>query len=270
MRASAIIRRGGGLLAERCGRAMGYIKLARVEPVEIDGHAWVRKQRLVAAPLLVRIGRVYARMLTVPVDFLDLDSWQRWERVMYAADAPAVRIEPRGVCVPLLPGRPLIEILEDPGCADRLRRRAVRAALRALRALHERTVCIDGQLVHPSHGDASAYNVLYDARTDRAGWIDFELRHPLALDVWVRRADDLRTLLFSIASCLAPAHLPLLGRALQRGYDDARLHAALLALLDRDAPRWLFGVLQSPIDPDRRHGLTEALRAALAPLGGAS
>jgi hypothetical protein len=259
MRASDIIWRGGGLLAERCGRAMGYIKLARVEQVEIAGRAWVRKQRLVAAPLLVQVGRLYARTLTVPVDFLDLDSWQRWERVMHAADALAVRIEPRGVCVPLLAGRPLIEMLRHPACADDLRRRAVRAALRALRALHERTVSIDGQLVHPSHGDASAYNVLYDERTDRARWIDFELRHPLALDVWIRRADDLRTLLFSIASCLAPAHLPRL----------VRLHAALLALLDRDAHRWLFGVLQSPIDPGRRHHLTQALRAVLAPSGGA-
>lgn len=264
-----ILGRAGGAAAAICARGLGYIKLARVAPVDIDGRAWVRKQRLGAAPLLVRIGRFYARALTVPVEFLDLDAWQRWEHVMHAAAGLAIRVEPRGICMLLRPGRPLLALLADPGCAAAVRRRAVRAALRALRALHERPVRIDGRLVQPSHGDASAGNVLYDERTDRAGWIDFELRHPFEIDASLRRADDLRTFLFSVASRLPLAQLPGLIDDLQRDYPDRRLHGALRRLLARDARRWLFGIVQSPIDPGRRRRLTAALHAALLPAGGA-
>ena len=69
---------------------------SNIERIELDGRTWVRKQRLAVAPALLWVGRGYARALTVPVEFLDLAAWQRWECALHGAGASVDAAPPRG------------------------------------------------------------------------------------------------------------------------------------------------------------------------------
>jgi hypothetical protein len=175
-----------------CLHAARLIRSARYASVALaDGERQVRKRRRFYAPILVQASRPVFRILGTGMRVLAHREWVAREQRIYRVLQRGVVLEEKGTLVlPMLPGRSLARLLDDPAVQEGDRRRAIELAVLALAALHREGIF---------HGDAMADNVLVDLAAGAAHWIDFETLHDSSRpEVW-RRADDLRALL---ATCL--------------------------------------------------------------------
>jgi hypothetical protein len=157
-----------------------------------DGGRRVRKGRRFYAPLLVWMGGALTRLLDTGVRVLPQREWEARERRIYRTlHGPSVRIDADGVLVlPVLAGRTLAALLEDPQVLASIRTTAIDRAAAALAGFHR---------LGFTHGDAMAENVLVDLEVGVARWFDFETVHDPSRSMLWRRADDVRALL---ATCL--------------------------------------------------------------------
>ena len=106
------------------------------------------------------------------------------------------RVDADGMLVlPLLAGRTLATLLEDPELDESIRRRAMAHAAIALAEFHR---------LGFTHGDAMAENVLVDLDAGVAHWFDFETIHDASRPLAWRRADDVRALLVTCLVRTAP------------------------------------------------------------------
>jgi hypothetical protein len=156
--------------------------------VREDGERRVLKRRRFYAPFLVTMGGVLLRVLDAGVRILPQREWEdRERRIHRRVYGTSIRTDAGGVLIlPLLAGRTLASLLEDPRTREHDRRTAIERAVAALATFHWSGL---------THGDAMAANVLIDLETGAARWFDFETTHdPERSMVW-RRADDLRALL---------------------------------------------------------------------------
>jgi len=148
----------------------------------------IRKARRFYAPLLVLLGGPLVRILDTGVRVLPQREWEERERHVYQSlHGTSVRVEAGGVLVlPLLPGRTLAMLLDDPELEASVRARAIDQSVLALAEFHR---------VGFTHGDAMAENVLVDLDAGVAHWFDFETVHDSNRPIVWRRADDVRALL---------------------------------------------------------------------------
>lgn len=156
--------------------------------VHEDGERHVRKRRLFYAPLLIWISGPLVRILDTGVRVLPQRDWQERERQIYQSlYRTSIRIDVDGtLVVPCLAGQTLASLLEDRGCEESIRKKAIERAVVSLAEFHRFGF---------THGDAMAENVMVDLETGVAHWFDFETIHESWRPMTCRRADDVRALL---------------------------------------------------------------------------
>ena len=174
------------------GRMLRSARYSTVRIAHQDGQALVRKHRRFYAPLLIWMSGLLVWMLDAGVRVLPQRDWEQRERRIYQRlHGASVRVDPDGTLVlPLLAGRTLAVLLEDPELEEPARKRAMEHAAVALAGLHR---------LGFTHADAMAENVLVDLEAGVARWFDFETIHEASRPPAWCRADELRALL---ATCL--------------------------------------------------------------------
>jgi hypothetical protein len=180
------------------GRLLRSARYSAVRIAHEDGQRLVRKHRRVYAPLLIWMSVPLVRSLNGGVQVLPRREWQERERRIYTVlHGASVRVDADGTLVlPLVPGRTLAALLEDPELEESTRKRAMAHAAAALADFHRRGF---------THADAMAENVLVDLDAGVAHWFDFETVHDAGRPMSWRRADDVRALLMTCAIRTVPA-----------------------------------------------------------------
>jgi hypothetical protein len=228
----------------------------------------VIKRRNVYGEQLADLANLYFRMSGIPIRFWSkADEWRRWElncfRMLNGDRFRAFSAGPRTVCFDKLPGKSLWDYLNE----GTLTRRMLEAAATELRRAHRfRSDELGGGW---SHGDATTTNVIYNQRTGRARFIDFEIVHDRSLSAKSRQADDLLVFLLDIMA-MAPSRqwLPF-SLSFLNAYGDPVVLAELtshLALPNGIAWIW-WGVRTSFANPAKVRQRLERIRDVTANLG---
>ena len=197
-------------LAERiyfaaCLASGRMLRAARYSRVRFAGDDYVRKRRLFYAPLLVSMGARLLEILDAGVRILPRREWAERERRIYETlYGASIRTDVNGILVlPLLSGRTLAALLQNPRLDAPARKKAIELAVLALVEFHQRGF---------THGDAIADNVLVDLDSGVARWFDFETVHESSRHAVWRQADDLRALLATTLLRIDPGqHAATLG-----------------------------------------------------------
>jgi hypothetical protein len=224
---------------------------------------WIKRRRRSAAPILACANRFF-RLAGNPVRALgDLAEWQRWEvecfERLHGGSFRAFAEGNRGVGADEMPGINLT----DPLDTGTIEPRMCAAAGRELRRAHA-TPCpvLAGGW---SHGDPHLGNFLYDAATDRARLIDFEVMHHAELEADARHADDLLVVLQDLVGRVSQERWLPNAHALLAGYDRPAIAARLRMLLTvpRGVPRVWWMVRTTYLAAAVLHDRLEALRRSL-------
>jgi len=185
--------RGYFVLCLAVGRFLRSARYSTARVVDQDGERRVRKRRLFYAPLLIWMGRLLVRILDTGVRVLPQREWEERERLIYRSlHGTSIRLDADNVLVlPVLAGRTLATLLEDPELGESFRKKAIERAVVALAEFHR---------LGFTHGDAMAENVLIDLAAGpldagAAHWFDFETVHDSRRPMAWRRADDVRALI---------------------------------------------------------------------------
>ncbi len=161
------------------------------------GRPVVIKRRNVYGEQLADLANLYFGMSGIPIRFWSkAKEWQRWEascfRMLNGDRFRAFTSGTRTVCLDKLPGESLWEHLNE----GTLTRRMLEAAGTELRRAHQFwSDEFDGPW---SHGDSTTTNVIYNQKTGRARFIDFEIVHDRSLPAKSRHADDLLVFLLDV------------------------------------------------------------------------
>ena len=145
-------------------RALGWLlrsaKYSKARIVYQDGVPHVRKCRLFYAPLLVWMVGPLVKILDTGVRVLPQREWEERERrINQSLRGSSIQIDADGVLVlPLLAGKTLAILLEDPDLEESVRRNAIEQSVVALAEFHH---------LGFTHGDAMAENVMIDGRRRR-------------------------------------------------------------------------------------------------------
>ena len=250
------------------------IRFARVADAERTADTEiVLKSRRLGSRLAIALGNLYLRWQRSGVVVLTDDAWLRWEFAVEAATRHGVVLQTRpsphenfrGLISHVCPGRSLRSILTDPACSLDEQFAAMRWAMTALHQLH-RHVAEWGHGVRQSlsHGDATVNNVIVHETTRSATWIDFDTRHHPQLSELDRHADDMRALIFSVASCLPPSCYPrLVAEFLASQPDVACLHRFRQRLTTDWSKPNTFQLAQAPLSWMDAAALSDALLQTL-------
>ena len=191
------------VLCRALGRLLRSARYSKARTVCGDGKRQVQKHRVLYAPFLVTMSGPLLRMLNTGVRVLSQRDWEdRERRVHQILRGSSIQIDAAGVLVlPLLAGKTLATLLEDPDLNESVRKKAIEQAVVALAGFHDLGL---------THGDAMAENVMIDG--EAAHWFDFETIHESSRPLVWRRADDVRALL---ATCLVRTEPEKLAETLQ-------------------------------------------------------
>jgi hypothetical protein len=216
---------------------------------------------------LAQLSNLYFRVAGIPIRFwAKVAEWRRWEvdcfNMLNGDRFSAWTSGEKTVCADKLPGQSLWGHLEQ-GTLTRL---MVEAAGREFRRAH----AFSSKEFHEpwSHGDAGTNNVIYDSKTDRARFIDFEIIHEKALPTKSRHADDLLVFLLDVIAVAANPQWLTLCLAFLNAYDDDAVISELqhqLALPSGMAWIW-WGVRTSFANPSKVKRRLERLRDLAAHL----
>ncbi len=191
----------------------------------------VMKRRRWYATFLIPPGNLIACHRAVPVEALSKGDWLKWERALYELLYNCV-YENRGggvLQMPRIRGECLQDYLRDYKSIFSMQERGIRSGLKALRQLHD--LDAPGLDVLFSHGDATVRNVLYDLDGRTACWFDFDMRHRMDSEPYLRQADDIRAFVFSALPYIANEHIEALAGIAIEYCDDVKLRDALLSIL---------------------------------------
>lgn len=220
------LRRIPDALRNAADRLVDSLKVNSVSEKVQHGRRLIIKRRNVYSEPLAELTNAYFRMAGIPIRFwAKTEQWRRWEVNcfnMLNGDRFQAHVSGANtVCADKLPGRSLSDHLND--CT--VTRAMMEAAGRELRRAHQ---LWNDEFRGPwSHGDAGTNNVLYDAKSDRARLIDFEIVHHKSLSAKSRHADDLLVFLLDVLA-LAPNRQWLnLALSFLNAYDDAAVIAQL-------------------------------------------
>jgi len=178
------------LLCLTFGRLLRAGRYSKTRIVSRGGEPEVRKHRAFYAQLLVSLGVPLVRVLDTGVRVLSQRDWEERERLIYQRLlGKSIRIDPDGtLLLPWLAGKTLATLLEDPEVGASVRKQAIELAVVALADFHARGF---------THGDAMAENVMVDVEAGVAHWFDFETVHDSSRPMDWRRADDVRSSVYT-------------------------------------------------------------------------
>lgn len=199
-------------------------KVRRKRPVVV-------KRRNIHSEQLADLTNLYFRVADIPIRFWSkVEDWQRWEVDCYnMLNADKFRADasgPRTVIADKLPGESLWEHLNR----GTLTRRMLIAAGSEFRRAHQ--FWNDEFRGRWSHGDASITNVIYEASTNRARLIDFEIYHAKSLATAARQADDLLVFLLDLVGTLQTRQWIPFAMTFLEAYGDAKVITQLRTQLD--------------------------------------
>ncbi len=174
------------------------IKVNATSKVRVEGRTlWIKRRRASAVPVL-GCANLFFRAANSPLrTLLNRAAWQRWEvhsfSLLHGPEFRAFSWENSAVAADEIPGINLTGPLDDGS----LRPMMTAAAGRELRRSHTcRCPIFDGLW---SHGDPHLGNFIYDAASDRARLIDFEVMHLRSFPSDARQADDVCAFLEDLA-----------------------------------------------------------------------
>jgi hypothetical protein len=227
--ASKIVEAPGGL-ATVATRLVEAIAINAVWEKKRGRRTFVVKRRNLHSEQLADLTNLYFRVANIPIRFWSkLDDWRRWEIDCFEMlNGDRFRAHASGrryVVADKLPGESLWEHLNR----GTLTRHMLRTAAIEFRRAHQ--FWSDEFRGRWSHGDASITNLIYDAKADRARFIDFEIYHDKSLSAAARQADDLLVFLLDLVGTVPTRQwLPFATTFLQ-AYGDhdviAQLHKQL-------------------------------------------
>ena len=230
-------------------RRLAAIRLHRLSPLPDNFQRGYCKQRTRWAQFLIPPGNLYLRVQGALSEVLARQDWIAWEAAIATQLKRDVRIleDHSGLEIPDLSGACLQDLLRAAGSVeDKLR--GIYLSACALQQFHR--ICVtNGRFTNwpLSHGDATARNVIVDLETNTANWIDFDMRHRPGLAPVTRRADDLRTLMWSSANWLDQSECRDVICAASEGYADAEVVRELQGLTRRWTCPTVFQLAQSPM-----------------------
>src|SRR5947209_1096358 len=184
-------------LASAASRLVEAIAINSISERKRGSRTVVVKRRNLHSEQLADLTNLYFRFANIPIRFWSkLDEWRRWEvgcyEMLNGDRFHAYSSGRRVVVADKLPGESLWEHLNR----GTLTRQMLRAAAAEFRRAHE--FWSDEFRGRWSHGDASITNLIYDANTNRARFIDFEIYHDKSLSAAARQADDLLVFLLDL------------------------------------------------------------------------
>jgi hypothetical protein len=191
----------------------------------------VIKRRNIHSEQLADLTNLYFRVADIPIRFWSkVNEWQRWEidcfnmlnDDRFQAHASGSRV----VIADKLPGESLWEHLNR----GTLTRKMLTAAAVEFRRAHQ--FWSDEFRGRWSHGDASITNVIYEASTNRARLIDFEIYHEKSLATAARQADDLLVFLLDLVGTLQTRQWIPFVKTFLEAYGDKEVIAQLRTQLD--------------------------------------
>jgi len=232
------------------------------------GKRVVIKRRNVYGEQLADLTNLYFRMSGIPIRIWSkAEKWQNWEascfRMLNGDRFGATTTGNRTVYLDKLPGKSLWEHLNE----GTLTRRMLEAAGTELRRAHQfRSDEFNGRW---SHGDATTQNVIYDRKTGRARFIDFEIVHDRSLSAKSRHADDLLVFLLDVIAVASTRQWLPFALSFLNAYGDPIVIAELtnhLAVPGGIAWIW-WGVRTSFSNPKKVKQRLERIRDVTANLG---
>jgi tRNA A-37 threonylcarbamoyl transferase component Bud32 len=243
-----ILASGGSLVENLVPQNFGTIAAKLVEAIAINSisekarrhDTVVLKHRNFHSGQLTDLTNLYFRAAGIPIRFWSkVEDWQRWEVdcfEMLNGDSFRASVSgPRTIVVDKLPGESLWQHIKR----ESLTLQMLRAAAIELRRAHQ--FWSNEFRDYWSHGDASVTNVIYDAETDRARMIDFEIYHGKSLSAAARQADDLLVFLLDLVGTVTDQQWLPFATTFLEAYGDREVIAELqlqLALPGRLAWIW--------------------------------
>lgn len=227
-----------------------------------DGRPFWVKRRTPASGLILAGADRFFRLAGNPVNTVpDLAEWQHWEVSsflgLHGGEFQAYAEGPRTVVAEEMPGTSLARHLDQGTFTPQM----AAAAARELRRAH---ACeVTGGIW--SHGDSHSGNFLYDAASDRARLIDFEVMHDLGLSPEERHADDLLVFLQDVMGRVDSRAWVPVASAFVHGYGSPEITARLARrlVLPRGIPRLWWAIRTTYLPSAEVLVRLEALREAL-------
>jgi hypothetical protein len=254
-------------LATAAARLVDSLKINSVSEKVRRARQVVIKRRNGYSEQLADLANLYFRMAAIPIRFwAKAKDWRRWEVAcfkMLNGDRFHARVcGDKTVCADKLPGKSLWEHLDQ----GTLTRQMIEAAGHEFRRAHQ---FWSNEFRGPwSHGDAGTNNVIYDEKTNRARFIDFEIVHDKSLPAKSRHADDLLVFLLDVLAVAPNSQWLALALAFLNAYGNTVVITELehqLTLPSGIAWIW-WGVRTSFANPAKVKRRLEKLRDVIANL----
>ena len=209
-------------LADVASRLVEAIAINTISEKKRGGRTVVVKRRNLHSEQLADLTNLYFRVAGIPIRFWSkLNEWRRWEvdcyEMLNGDRFHAHASGKRCVVAEKLPGKNLWEHLNR----GTLTRGMLRAAAAEFRRAHQ--FWSDEFRGRWSHGDASITNVIYDAKTGRARFIDFEIYHDKSLSAAARHADDLLVFLLDLVGTVPGRQWLSFATTFLEGYGDLQV-----------------------------------------------
>lgn len=233
-----ILENGASLLNNLVPQSLAGVASRLVEAIAINSvserkrrRTLVIKRRNLHSEQLADLTNFYFRVANIPIRFWSkLDDWRKWEvdcfEMLNGDCFRAYASGQRCVVADELPGENLWAHLNK----GTLTREMLRAAALEFRRAHQ--FWSDEFRGGWSHGDASITNVIYDAKTNRARFIDFEIYHDNSLTAAARQADDLLVFLLDLVGTVPTSQWLPFAVTFLEAYGDREVIAQLRSQLD--------------------------------------
>ena len=234
-----ILEGGASLVSSLVPQKLAGVASKLVEAIAINsvsekkrsGRTLVVKRRNLHSEQLADLTNLYFRVATIPIRFWSkLDDWRRWEvdcfEMLNGDRFHAHASGKRCVVAEKLPGQNLWKHLQD----GTLTKPMLRSAAAEFRRAHQ--FWSDEFRGRWSHGDASITNLIYDPKTNRARFIDFEIYHDKSLSAAARQADDLLVFLLDLVGTVPSRQWLPFATTFLEAYGDREVIAQLRTQLD--------------------------------------
>ena len=218
-------------LADVASRLVEAIAIKSVWEKKRGRHTLVTKRRNLHSEQLADLTNIYFRLANIPIRFWSkLDEWRRWEvncyEMLNSDRFRAYASGKRVVVAEKLPGESLWEYLNRGALTCKM----LQAAAAEFRRAHQ--FWSDEFRGRWSHGDASITNVIYDPKTNRARFIDFEIYHDKSLSAAARQADDLLVFLLDLIGTVPSRQWLSFSTTFLESYGDLEVITQLRNQLD--------------------------------------
>lgn len=230
---------GGPLIGNFLSQRLGHVVSRLIENIAINSvserkrrcRTLVIKRRNLHSEQIADLTNFYFRIANIPIRFWSkVDDWRKWEiecfEMLNGDCFRAYASGRRYVVAEEIPGENLWVHLSN----GTLTQQMLRAAGLEFRRAHQ--FWSDDFAGGWSHGDASITNVIYDAKTNRARFIDFEIYHDNSLTAAARQADDLLVFLLDLVGTVPGGQWLPFATTFLEAYGGGEVIAELRSQLD--------------------------------------